>query len=64
MSRLKEAQDKKIAHMSKTIAKNIQQGEKTGNYNKLSQAKTRQKKLDQRIEIELNAEERAVQAHS
>jgi ATPase subunit of ABC transporter with duplicated ATPase domains len=55
MSRMKEAQDKQIAHMSKTVANSIQRGKKTGDDNKLRQAKSRQKKLDERMGMEVNA---------
>jgi ATPase subunit of ABC transporter with duplicated ATPase domains len=55
MSHMKEAQDKQIAHMSKTVANSIQQGKKTGDDNKLRQAKSRQKKLDERMGMEVNA---------
>ena len=55
MSRMKEAQDRQIAHMSKTVANSIQQGKKTGDDNKLRQAKSRQKKLDERMGMEVNA---------
>jgi ATPase subunit of ABC transporter with duplicated ATPase domains len=55
MSRMKEAQDKQIAHMSKTVANSIQQGKKTGDDNKLRQAKSRQKRLDERMGMEVNA---------
>ncbi|KAM0715301.1 hypothetical protein Q7P37_008799 [Cladosporium fusiforme] len=55
MSRMKEAQDRQIAHMNKTVANSIQQGKKTGDDNKLRQAKSRQKKLDERIGMEVSA---------
>lgn len=55
MSRMKEAQDKQIAHMNKTVANSIQQGKKTGDDNKLRQAKSRQKKLDERMGMEVSA---------
>jgi ATPase subunit of ABC transporter with duplicated ATPase domains len=55
MSRMKEAQDRQIAHMSKTIANSVQQGKKTGDDNKLRQAKSRQKKLDDRMGMEVNS---------
>lgn len=55
MSRMKEAQDRQIAHMSKTIANSVQQGKKTGDDNKLRQAKSRQRKLDERMGMEVNA---------
>lgn len=55
MSRMKEAQDRQIAHMNKTVANSIQQGKKTGDDNKLRQAKSRQKKLDERMGMEVSA---------
>ena len=55
MSRMKEAQDRQIAHMSKTIDNSIKQGKKTGDDNKLRQAKSRQRKLDERMGQEVNA---------
>jgi len=55
MTRMKEAQDRQIAHMNKTVANSIQQGKKTGDDNKLRQAKSRQKKLDERMGMEVNA---------
>jgi ATPase subunit of ABC transporter with duplicated ATPase domains len=55
MSRMKEAQDRQIAHMSKTIASSVQQGKKSGDDNKLRQAKSRQKKLDDRMGMEVNS---------
>lgn len=55
MTRLKEAQYSQIAHMNKTVANNIRQGKKTGDENKLRQAKSRKKKLDERIGLEANA---------
>jgi ATPase subunit of ABC transporter with duplicated ATPase domains len=55
MSRMKEAQDRQIAHMKTTIANSAQQGKKTGDDNKLRQAKSRQRKLDERMGQEVNA---------
>lgn len=55
MGRMKEAQDRQIAHMTKTVANSIQQGKKTGDDNKLRQAKSRQKKLDERMGMEVSA---------
>jgi len=55
MSRMKEAQDRQIAHISQTIANSVKQGKKTGDDNKLRQAKSRQKKLDDRMGMEVNA---------
>lgn len=55
MSRMKEAQDRQVAHINKTIANSVQQGKKTGDDNKLRQAKSRQKKLDDRMGMEVSA---------
>lgn len=55
MSRMKEAQERQISHMTKTIANSVQQGKKTGDDNKLRQAKSRQKKLDERMGQEVSA---------
>jgi ATPase subunit of ABC transporter with duplicated ATPase domains len=55
MSRMKKAQDRQITHISKTIANSVQQGKKTGDDNKLRQAKNRQKKLDDRMGMEVSA---------
>lgn len=49
LTRMKEAQDKQKAHMQNTIAQNIKQGKAAGDENKLRQAKSRQKKLDDRM---------------
>ncbi|PYH49381.1 ABC-F family ATP-binding cassette domain-containing protein [Aspergillus saccharolyticus JOP 1030-1] len=53
--RMKEAQDRQIAHMEATIRENIKLGKKTGDDNKLRQAKSRQKKVDDRMGIEVSA---------
>lgn len=55
MTRMKEAQDRQIAHMNKSVANSIQQGKKTGDENKLRQAKSRQKKLDDRMGLQVSA---------
>lgn len=55
MSRMKEAQERQVAHMNKTVASTIQQGKKTGDDGKLRQAKSRQKKLDERMGLEVSA---------
>lgn len=54
-SRMQDAQDKQRAHMEKTIANNIKVGKKTGDDGKIKQAKSRQKKLDDRMGIEVSA---------
>ncbi|KAK0111755.1 hypothetical protein ONS95_002090 [Cadophora gregata] len=55
LGRMKEAQDKQKAHMQQTIQQNIKQGKAAGDENKLRQAKSRQKKLDNRMGMEKNA---------
>lgn len=55
LTRMKEAQERQIAHMTKTVTNSIQQGKKTGDDNKLRQAKSRQKKLDERMGMEVSA---------
>ncbi|CZR65733.1 related to positive effector protein GCN20 [Phialocephala subalpina] len=55
LGRMKDAQDKQKAHMQQTIAQNIKQGKATGDENKLRQAKSRQKKLDNRMGMEKSA---------
>ncbi|KAK2759437.1 hypothetical protein FQN54_002915 [Arachnomyces sp. PD_36] len=53
--RMKEAQDRQIAHMENTIKDNIKLGKKTGDDNKLRMAKSRQKKVDERMGVQVNA---------
>ncbi|KAK9364744.1 P-loop containing nucleoside triphosphate hydrolase protein [Lipomyces kononenkoae] len=53
--RMKEAQDKQIEHIQSTIQNNIKLGKKTGDDNRLRQAKSRQKKLDDRMGMQVNA---------
>jgi ATPase subunit of ABC transporter with duplicated ATPase domains len=53
--RMQEAQDRQKAHMEKTIRENIKAGKATGDENKLRQAKSRQKKLDDRMGLEVSA---------
>lgn len=55
LTRMKEAQDKQKSHMQQTIAQNIKQGKAAGDENKLRQAKSRQKKLDNRMGMEKSA---------
>ena len=53
--RMKEAQDRQIAHMEASIRDNIKQGKKTGDDKKLRMAKSRQKKVDDRMGVEVSA---------
>lgn len=55
MTRMKEAQERQAAHMTKTVANTMQQGKKTGDDSKLRQAKSRQKKLDERMGLQVSA---------
>ena len=55
LSRMQEAQDRQVAHMEKTIQNNIKVGKKTGDDNKLRQAKSRQKKIDERMGMQVSA---------
>lgn len=53
--RMKEAQDRQIAHMEASIRENMKIGKKTNDDNKLRQAKSRQKKVDDRMGLQVNA---------
>jgi len=55
LGRMKDAQEKQKAHIQKTIQQNIKQGKAAGDENKLRQAKSRQKKLDDRMGMEKSA---------
>ena len=55
LTRLKEAQDKQKAHIQDTIRQNMAQGRKADDQNKMRQAKSRQKKLDDRFGLQTNA---------
>ncbi|EYE98878.1 ABC-F family ATP-binding cassette domain-containing protein [Aspergillus ruber CBS 135680] len=52
--RMKEAQERQVAHMEATIRENIKVGKKTNDDNKLRQAKSRQKKVDDRMGIQVS----------
>ncbi|KAL4915489.1 P-loop containing nucleoside triphosphate hydrolase protein [Aspergillus aurantiobrunneus] len=54
-SRMKEAQDRQIEHMEATVREGIKVGKKTNDDNKLRMAKSRQKKLDNRMGVQVNA---------
>jgi ATPase subunit of ABC transporter with duplicated ATPase domains len=53
--RMKEAQDRQIAHMEATVRESIKVGKKTNDDNKLRMAKSRQKKLDDRMGVQVSA---------
>ncbi|KAL5342455.1 P-loop containing nucleoside triphosphate hydrolase protein [Aspergillus crustosus] len=53
--RMKEAQERQIAHMEATVRESIKVGKKTNDDNKLRMAKSRQKKLDDRMGIQVSA---------
>ncbi|EAW07210.1 ABC-F family ATP-binding cassette domain-containing protein [Aspergillus clavatus NRRL 1] len=53
--RMKEAQERQVAHMEATIRENIKLGKKNNDDNKLRMAKSRQKKVDNRIGVQVSA---------
>ncbi|KAM3087595.1 hypothetical protein ACMFMG_001674 [Clarireedia jacksonii] len=55
LTRMRDAQEKQKAHIQQTIQQNIKQGKAAGDENKLRQAKSRQKKLDNRMGLEVSA---------
>ncbi|KAA8576016.1 hypothetical protein EYC84_006179 [Monilinia fructicola] len=55
LTRMRDAQEKQKSHMQQTIQQNIKQGKAAGDENKLRQAKSRQKKLDNRMGMEVSA---------
>ncbi|RCI09677.1 hypothetical protein L249_3789 [Ophiocordyceps polyrhachis-furcata BCC 54312] len=55
LGRMREAQDKQRAHMEKTIQQNLKAGRANDDQNKMRQAKSRQKKLDDRSGMQVNA---------
>lgn len=55
LGRMKDAQDKQKAHIQQTIQQNIKQGKAAGDDNKLRQAKSRQKKVDDRMGMNVSA---------
>lgn len=54
LMRQKEAQDKQVMHMEKTIASNIKAGKKSGDENKLRQAASRRKRIEDRSGMQKN----------
>jgi hypothetical protein len=55
LGRIRDAQEKQNAHIQQTIAQNIKQGKAAGDENKLRHAKSREKKLDERMGMEKSA---------
>ncbi|KAI1826454.1 ABC transporter [Xylaria intraflava] len=55
LTKLKEAQDRQKDHIQQTIQKNMREGKAKDDQNKIRQAKSRQKKLDDRWGLETNA---------
>ncbi|CAG8943979.1 unnamed protein product [Penicillium salamii] len=55
LGRMKEAQERQKAHMESSIRENMKLGKKTGDENKLRQAKSRQKKVDDRMGLQVSA---------
>ncbi|KAH6895558.1 P-loop containing nucleoside triphosphate hydrolase protein [Thelonectria olida] len=55
LSKMKDAQDKQKAHIEKSIAANMKAGKANDDQNKLRQAKSRQKKLDDRWGLQVSA---------
>jgi ATPase subunit of ABC transporter with duplicated ATPase domains len=52
--RIKEASDRQKEHFQNTIAENIRQGKKTGDTNRLRQAKSRKKRVEERTGMQTN----------
>ena len=55
LMRMQESQDRQTAHMEKTIAANIKAGKKHGDDNRLRQAVSRQKRIEDRSGMQVNA---------
>ncbi|KAI2616996.1 P-loop containing nucleoside triphosphate hydrolase protein [Hypomontagnella submonticulosa] len=55
LTKMKEAQDKQKEHIEKTIQRNMREGKAKDGQNKIRQAKSRQKKLDDRWGLEVSA---------
>ncbi|KAG7404231.1 putative ABC transporter ATP-binding protein [Fusarium oxysporum f. sp. rapae] len=53
--KMKEAQDKQRVHMQETIRHNLVEGRKADDQNKIRQAKSRQKRLDDRMGMKVSA---------
>ncbi|KAI1770860.1 P-loop containing nucleoside triphosphate hydrolase protein [Hypoxylon cercidicola] len=55
LTKMKEAQDKQKEHIQQTIQRNMRDGKAKDDQNKIRQAKSRQKKLDDRWGMEVSA---------
>ncbi|KAI0489508.1 ABC transporter [Xylaria cf. heliscus] len=55
LTKMKEAQDRQKEHIQQTIQKNMREGKAKDDQNKIRQAKSRQKKLDDRWGLETSA---------
>ncbi|KAF1984916.1 ABC transporter ATP-binding protein uup-1 [Aulographum hederae CBS 113979] len=55
LGRMKEAQDRQKKHMEQTVENSIRAAKRTGDDKKLKQAASRQKKLDERMGMEVSA---------
>ncbi|RYP91412.1 hypothetical protein DL770_002457 [Monosporascus sp. CRB-9-2] len=55
LTKMKEAQEKQKEHIQQTIQRNMREGKAKDDQNKIRQAKSRQKKLDDRWGLEVNA---------
>ncbi|KAI0110085.1 P-loop containing nucleoside triphosphate hydrolase protein [Daldinia grandis] len=55
LTKMKEAQDKQKEHIQQTIQRNMREGKAKDDQNKVRQAKSRQKKLDERWGLEVSA---------
>ncbi|KAJ5642388.1 hypothetical protein N7490_006388 [Penicillium lividum] len=55
LGRMKEAQERQVAHMEASIRENMKIGKKTNDENKLRQAKSRQKKVEDRMGLQVSA---------
>ncbi|KAK6087443.1 ABC transporter [Seiridium cupressi] len=55
LTKMKEAKEKQKEHIQQTIQRNMKDGKAKDDQNKIRQAKSRQKKLDDRLGMEVNA---------
>ncbi|KAI2621115.1 P-loop containing nucleoside triphosphate hydrolase protein [Hypoxylon sp. NC1633] len=55
LTKMKEAQDRQKAHMQQTIQRNLREGKARDDQNRIRQAKSRQKKLDDRWGMQVSA---------
>ncbi|KAI9768077.1 MAG: hypothetical protein M1840_005111 [Geoglossum simile] len=53
LTRMKEAQERQVSHMEKTIREGIRMGKKTGDEGKLKMAKSRQRRIDDRMGMQV-----------